>query len=171
MTAGQKIPSASLIKLGRSDNLQAAARSLAGYLCRIATPHTMLKRTLARPILGPSSRPLDTCLLCQWRTFVTTYPRLQSPNSNKLSKTAASKTTDSNVLGADASSEPSPLADAPRSYGKRVEEFKPKVLARPIGLNHPPNPGENTGIDLRSLKQRRDDFVNYDAHLKRREQL
>lgn len=131
----------------------------------------MLKRTLARPLLRPSSRPVSTCLLCQWRTFVTTYPRLENPNPNKLPKTAASKTTQSNVLEAAASSEPSPLADAPRSYGKKVEEFKPKVLARPIGLNHPPSPGENTGVDLRSLKQRRDDFVNYDAHLKRREQL
>ncbi|KAK7714257.1 Mitochondrial ATPase complex subunit atp10 [Diaporthe eres] len=131
----------------------------------------MLKRTLARPLLMASSRPVDTCLLCQWRTFVTTYPRLENSNPNKLPKTAASKTTQGNVLEAAASSEPSPLADAPRSYGKKVEEFKPKVLARPIGLNHPPSPGENTGVDLRSLKQRRDDFVNYDAHLKRREQL
>ncbi|KAJ0121501.1 F1F0 ATP synthase assembly protein Atp10 [Diaporthe amygdali] len=131
----------------------------------------MLKRTLARPLLRPSSRPLATCLLCQWRTFITTYPRLENPNPNKAPNAAASNTTESTVLGAATSSEPSPLRDAPRSYGRKVEEFTPKVLARPIGLNHPPSPGENTGVDLRSLKQRRDDFVNYDLHLKRREQL
>ncbi|POS73180.1 F1F0 ATP synthase assembly protein Atp10 [Diaporthe helianthi] len=131
----------------------------------------MLTRTIARPILGPAIRSSNTCLWCQWRTFVTTYPRLQTPNPKQPSKNAASNTTENTALEEPTSSEPSPLADAPRSYGRRVEEFKPKVLARPIGLNHPPNPGENTGVDLRSLKQRRDDFVNYDAHLKRREQL
>ncbi|KAI3392147.1 hypothetical protein diail_6125 [Diaporthe ilicicola] len=131
----------------------------------------MLKRTLAQPLLRPSSGPLAACLLCQWRTFITTYPRLQDPNSKKLPKTAAPNTTEDTTQGPAASSEPSPLVDAPRSYGRRVEEFTPKVLARPIGLNSPPSPGENTGVDLRSLKQRRDDFVNYDEHLKRREQL
>lgn len=131
----------------------------------------MFKRALARPLSRPSNRAVNTCLLCQWRTFVTSYPCLQNPNPNKLPKSAALKATEKTFLGTDASSEPSPLADAPRSYGKKVEEFKPKVLARPIGMNHPPSPGENTGVDLRSLKQRRDDFVNYDAHLKRREQL
>jgi len=131
----------------------------------------MLKRTVARPILRLFTRPTNACLLCQWRTFVTTYPRLENPNPNKLSETTASKTPENTAPGAATSSEPSSLADAPRSYGRRVEEFRPKVLSRPIGLNHPPSPGENTGVDLRSLKQRRDDFVDYDAHLKRREQL
>ncbi|GAW22943.1 hypothetical protein ANO14919_124900 [Xylariales sp. No.14919] len=66
---------------------------------------------------------------------------------------------------------PSPLADAPRSYGKRVEEFTPTPLSRPIGLPYPPEIGQNTGIDHRTLKQRRDDFVDYDKHLERRQIL
>ncbi|RYP90541.1 hypothetical protein DL770_003303 [Monosporascus sp. CRB-9-2] len=66
---------------------------------------------------------------------------------------------------------PSPLEHAPRSYGKRLEEFTPTPLSRPIGLPYPPEPGQNTGIDNRTLKQRRDDFVNYEKHLERREQL
>ncbi|KAI1312554.1 ATP10 protein-domain-containing protein [Xylaria venustula] len=66
---------------------------------------------------------------------------------------------------------PSPLADAPRSYGKRLEEFTPTPLSRPIGLPYPPQVGQNTGLDFRTLKQRRDDFVNYDKHLERRENL
>jgi ATPase complex subunit ATP10 len=64
-----------------------------------------------------------------------------------------------------------PLANAPRSYGRAVKEFTPTPLARPIGMNHPPSAGENTGIDKRSLKQRKADFTNYDKHLERRQYL
>lgn len=66
---------------------------------------------------------------------------------------------------------PGPLDEAPRAYGKAVSEFTPKPLSRPIGLPNPPRPGQNTGIDKRTLRQRRDDFVDYDKHLKRRKEL
>jgi mitochondrial ATPase complex subunit ATP10 len=72
---------------------------------------------------------------------------------------------------APASPTPGPLDDAPRAHGKMVTEFTPKPLSRPIGLPKPPRAGENTGIDSRTLKQRRDDFVNYDKHLIRRKEL
>lgn len=92
------------------------------------------------------------CLLCQWRTFSTSFRRL----AEKPAPTTPP---------------PGPLDEAPRSYGKAVSEFTPKPLSRPIGLPNPPRPGENTGIDKRTLKQRRDDFVDYDKHLKRRKEL
>jgi ATPase complex subunit ATP10 len=107
-----------------------------------------------------SRRPLRTtytslgatsCLFCQWRSFSTSYRR------------QAEKDTPAKP--------PSPLDEAPRAYGKAVEQFTPKPLNRPIGLPNPPRVGENTGIDRRTLKERRDDFVNYDKHLIRRKQL
>ncbi|MCJ1252429.1 Mitochondrial ATPase complex subunit atp10 [Lignoscripta atroalba] len=51
------------------------------------------------------------------------------------------------------------------------EEHTPKPLNRPLGQVKPPKGGENSGIDLRTWRQRRDDFFNYDKHLERRKQL
>jgi ATPase complex subunit ATP10 len=54
---------------------------------------------------------------------------------------------------------------------KEEGEFTPLVLDRPIGLIYPPQEGQNTGIDTRSIKERRDDFVDYQKHVQRRKEL
>lgn len=46
-----------------------------------------------------------------------------------------------------------------------------KRLSRPLGQPVPPQPGENCGIDSRSLAQRCDDFFNNDKREARREEM
>ena len=117
-----------------------------------------------------------TCLFCQWRSFSVSYRRFAAPN--KLPTAAPAKPPTDQKTAGDASkpaetspAKVGPLANVPRSYGEKVDSFTPTPLGRPIGMNTPPKAGENTGVDSRSLKQRRDDFVDYDKHLKRREYL
>ncbi|KAI2467706.1 ATP10 protein-domain-containing protein [Annulohypoxylon bovei var. microspora] len=123
-------------------------------------------------------KPRLLCLLCQSRAFSTSYRLLADQGAaakaakTKINKqsTAKTKTTPSSPAPPKIVP-PSPLEDAPRGYGKRHEEFTPSPLSRPIGMPLPPRPGENSGIDSRTLRQRRDDFVNYEKHLERREAL
>lgn len=118
-------------------------------------------RRLGQALGGLSSRPL-ACLFCQWRRDLST----SAVRAAKTEKPGSGSVLDpkSQIKGA-------PI-EAPRSYGKRIDgEFTPKPLPRPIGMPLPPRAGENTGLDQRSLAQRKADFVDYNKHLKRREEL
>ena len=117
-----------------------------------------------------------TCLLCQYRSFSVSYRRLAdkppAPTPAPGSDPKAPSPAPPAANGPGKLDVPEgPLAHAPRSYGKALKDFTPTPLSRPIGMNHPPAAGENTGIDTRSLKQRHQDFTNYEKHLQRREYL
>ncbi|KAK0392614.1 hypothetical protein NLU13_2109 [Sarocladium strictum] len=123
----------------------------------------MASRRLGLALRLRSSPEPFTCLLCQQsrRSLTTTAHRLATPQK----------------VGSGAELDPKrkvagvPI-EAPRSYGKRIDgDFKPMPLPRPIGMTAPPQPGENTGLDARSLKERRADFVDWDKHLARRQEL
>ncbi|KAE8394302.1 ATP10 protein-domain-containing protein [Aspergillus alliaceus] len=118
------------------------------------------------------------CLSCQFRNATATStiqlkPSLRYYASNssndKAAKTAAPNTTANNKVQFKQNQSPSVPPSAAAEPGD--EDFVPPTLDRPIGSVIPPQEGQNTGIDTRSLRQRRDDFVNYDRHLERRKEL
>ena len=90
-----------------------------------------------------------TCTLCQWRASRTSA-RVHAESFRLFSSLQPYRA---------------------QASTKDEEEFVPRPLGRPIGFADPPQPGENTGLDNRSLRQRRDDFVSWDRHLKRRKEL
>lgn len=135
-------------------------------------------RTTSQALRRAAGLDSRACLLCQWCSFSTSYRRLAEKEASNSSIPTTSPSKAAPLTAADGNEAPtvpevppSPLADAPRAYGKAVEEFTPKPLSRPIGLPKPPRSGENAGVDRRSWKQRRDDFVDYDKHIVRRKQL
>ncbi|KAK5053958.1 hypothetical protein LTR84_001920 [Exophiala bonariae] len=62
----------------------------------------------------------------------------------------------------------SAISKIPIPKGERGEKFTPSVLAFPLGLLYPPQPGQNSPLDRRSLKEKKEDFTNRDKVLERR---
>ncbi|PHH54617.1 hypothetical protein CFIMG_003060RAa [Ceratocystis fimbriata CBS 114723] len=91
--------------------------------------------------------------------------------SIRLVQTEAPKTDAATSAAPKATTQDAPQINAPRSYGMKVEDFTPQPLPRPIGMLAPPRSGQNTGIDPRTLMQKREDLTNWDKHLVRREEL
>jgi mitochondrial ATPase complex subunit ATP10 len=109
-------------------------------------------------------RPAFGCLKSQKSLFAqVSFYRLASTSTKTRDKTEAT-----NPVSPTPAKAVEPLQFNP---GKANEDYVLKTLDRPLGLTHPPQPGDNSGIDLRSWTQRRDDFLDYDKHLERRKEL
>ena len=63
------------------------------------------------------------------------------------------------------------VPSAQEASGSKKDPTTPPPLSRPVGLAYPPRPGENTGKDTRSWRQRREDFIDHDKHTERRKHL
>lgn len=57
-----------------------------------------------------------------------------------------------------------------RHYATKAADMPPKISS-PIGLRTPPHTEDNTGVDDRTLKQKKDDMLDYDKNLARRKQI
>lgn len=53
----------------------------------------------------------------------------------------------------------------------RDGELVPKPLSRALGMDYPPQSGQNSGLDTRSFAQKREDFASYEKYKVRRKQL
>ena len=62
----------------------------------------------------------------------------------------------------------SAISRIPIPRGVTGEKFTPSVLARPLGLETPPRPGQNSPIDTRTLRERHQEFTSYEKALERR---
>jgi ATPase complex subunit ATP10 len=126
------------------------------------------------------------CLRCQFHgTAALTHLRANASLRNYATKNSTPKPKDAeaNQLSKSTTKTPAPGTPARPSVQFQQnqpirqtphpsdENFIPPTLDRPIGTAAPPEAGENTGIDSRSYRQRRDDFVDYDTHIKRRKEL
>jgi mitochondrial ATPase complex subunit ATP10 len=83
--------------------------------------------------------------------------------SSRDSRTIAAKSGIPLHVGLDRNPENlSAISRIPIPKGQRGEVFVPPKLSRPLGLQYPPQPGQNCPVDLRTKEQKRADFYNKD---------
>ncbi|KAL6239824.1 hypothetical protein BDW75DRAFT_67842 [Aspergillus navahoensis] len=124
-------------------------------------------------LLEPSLLQSSRCLSCQLRGASAVRSKLSlrsyaTQNSNGEQPPPSTKAPASRRVQFQQNA--APQSAPPKAHDPKDQEPIP-LLDRPIGSAIPPQEGHNTGIDKRTLGQRRDDFVNYEKHIKRREEL
>ncbi|KAN0067710.1 ATP10 domain containing protein [Elaphomyces granulatus] len=112
----------------------------------------------------------EHCLRCQLRNYGAGPFLLSSSFRHYASGGTSGQTAELPASQRIQHGEKQTPIQASRPSGDK-DDFVPPTLDRPIGLPYPPREGQNTGIDTRSFRQRRDDFVDYEKHILRRQEL
>lgn len=125
--------------------------------------------------LSLACKPHPLCLR-RSRAFISQSVRLAStaaPQKGSRSNDAATSSPAARVplhVGLDRNTEGvSAISRIPIPKGERGEEFTPSVLARPLGLSYPPQPGQNTPKDNRTWSERKADYEDRDKIATRRQ--
>lgn len=141
----------------------------------------MWKRSIfLSPLAGYSPFQGGRCLSCQFRNTTPAVLRSRSTlryyarnsNNKKSNDNDANKSAPAPGNKVDFKQNTSPPETNKSEPDKPdKEDVTPRVLDRPIGSLIPPQEGQNSGVDERTLRERRDDFVSYDRHIARRKEL
>lgn len=121
----------------------------------MTVPYTSSSSLLRHPSRLLASRSTTVCLFCciqrRWQHY--TDPDADPDLDGRVERAKNLRT--------------------PESLHQRYKdgELVPKPLKRAIGMPDPPRPGENSGRDQRTWRQKRDDFASYERHKERRRQL
>jgi len=142
----------------------------------------MARELMIELLVSASSRPHVGCLRRanrishQYLRYASTVPSSNDRKGTSSNPLPSSKIQTSFSLakvplhvGLDRNPEHrSAISKIPIPKGERGEKFTPSVLARPLGLSHPPLPGQNSPLDTRTWQEKKQDFTDSVKAMERR---
>lgn len=141
----------------------------------------MQREPLIELLLLVASRPSPRCLHQSQRAIQQTRSYISSSRLCAVKSATTGPPPSPSKLEKDPLLRPRKAAEIPVVSGDRTtisripvpkrdgdENFVPAVLSRPLGLRSPPEAGENSPVDRRTLRQKRQDFEDSERAKERR---